>query len=463
MKNLTLISMAVVSLRLSAQAPASVNYQAAARNSNGQVIANQVIGLQISILDGGTSGTEMYRERHFVSTNNLGLFTIQIGSGTVQSGNMSTINWSQNSKFLKVEMDPTGGSNFITMSNAQIVSVPYALYANTAGSLNAGSKITPAQISSAGASVNEVLQWNGTSWVPGTIITKQNTNSTLTGDGTVSDPLGLAKQNAKPGDVLKWNGNSWVPSAEDQVISRNGDTIFLSSGGFVVLPDLSQKYWGTAGNTGSSPDFLGTLDSRKLTMGTKGNGHMVLDTQGRLGLNTTAPSEILDVAGKTKTEQIQITQGAAAGNFLSSDANGNGTWSAVTGRLVGVYNASGFGNNTLTSTLAFIGATQSITLKAGQKVLMIVNKSLGSTASGGASNLAIYPGYQLSGGSVLGMGGAILGLQCAQNTRQLYGIQWCFNNLAAGTYTFGLAASCGSGAANWNSNDYGYITLLVFE
>ena len=47
---------------------------------------------------------------------------------------------------------------------------------------------------------------------------------------------------------------------------------------------------------------------------------------GNVGIGTTAPTEKLDVVGKTKTTNFQMTNGATNGAFLVSDAQGNASW-----------------------------------------------------------------------------------------------------------------------------------------
>jgi hypothetical protein len=117
-----------------AQAPHKINYQGIARNANGIELANQQIGLRVSILQGSTSGTIVYRETHTVTTNQLGLFSVQIGSGTVLNGTMNTIDWSAGPFYHQTEMDVEGGSNYSLMGASELISVPYALYAEKAGS-----------------------------------------------------------------------------------------------------------------------------------------------------------------------------------------------------------------------------------------------------------------------------------------------------------------------------------------
>lgn len=116
-----------------AQAPQLLNYQAVARNNAGQVIANTAVTVRLTIHDGSSGGNIAYQEKASVTTNAFGLFTTQIGGGTQLQGNFSTINWGSGSKYLQVELDPNGGISFTDMGTCQLVSVPYALYAEHSG------------------------------------------------------------------------------------------------------------------------------------------------------------------------------------------------------------------------------------------------------------------------------------------------------------------------------------------
>lgn len=115
--------------------PNAFNYSAVARNAAGQPIASTTIGIQITILKTSPTGVSQYSENHFVNTDAFGLFNLVIGAGAVQSGSMATIDWSNDNYFLKVGMDAAGGTNFLTMGTTQLLSVPYALYAKSAGSV----------------------------------------------------------------------------------------------------------------------------------------------------------------------------------------------------------------------------------------------------------------------------------------------------------------------------------------
>ncbi|HEV7329802.1 MAG TPA: hypothetical protein VGN63_02085 [Flavisolibacter sp.] len=118
-----------------AQAPAQINYQGVARNSLGSVLSDQVVNLRLTIRESSSEGAVVFQETRKLRTNRFGLFTVAIGSSgaTTSTGSLQTVNWaSGGTKFLQVEMDPVGGTNFINMGASQLLSVPYAMYAATA-------------------------------------------------------------------------------------------------------------------------------------------------------------------------------------------------------------------------------------------------------------------------------------------------------------------------------------------
>ena len=119
----------IAAVSLFAQAPQKFSYQAVVRNANNQLVTSQAVGVRVSILQGGVSGTVVYMETQTAVTNTNGLITLQIGGGNVLSGNFATIDWSDGPFFLKTETDPAGGTNYSIEGTQQLLSVPYALYA----------------------------------------------------------------------------------------------------------------------------------------------------------------------------------------------------------------------------------------------------------------------------------------------------------------------------------------------
>ena len=116
-----------------AQAPQAVNYQGVARDSSGNVLSSQTVSLRLSILIGSPLGAAVYVETHSKTTDGFGLFSLKIGQGTIVSGIFSSISWGSNSYYLKVEIDPSGGSVYHLVGTSQFASVPYALYAAQSG------------------------------------------------------------------------------------------------------------------------------------------------------------------------------------------------------------------------------------------------------------------------------------------------------------------------------------------
>lgn len=116
------------------QVPDAFNYQAVVRNSSGELIVNHNVSFRITILLNSETGTPVYVETHSATTNDFGLVTLKIGQGTFVSGAFAPDTWGTNLHFLKIEVDPAGGSSYTLLGTTQLLSVPYAFHAETANS-----------------------------------------------------------------------------------------------------------------------------------------------------------------------------------------------------------------------------------------------------------------------------------------------------------------------------------------
>lgn len=198
---------------VAAQAPQRMNYQGVARTNTGDPIPNQLIGLRLSILAGGPSGSSTYTETQSISTNQFGLFSTLLGSGTVVSGNLAAINWQTNSHYLRVEIDPTGGSAYTLLGQpTQLVSVPYALaaqHAHTASNFSG----------------DIVMQGDVTGLNNGTVVNR------LRGRPLAGTP-------PMSGQVLRWDGAEWAPTADSdgQQLQLSGNNLSITGGNSVTLP-----------------------------------------------------------------------------------------------------------------------------------------------------------------------------------------------------------------------------------
>jgi hypothetical protein len=127
------LSLFFFAVRLHAQVPHAINYQGVARNTAGEILASHALQARMSIRTAAATGTIVYQEKHSVTTNQYGLFSLHIGEGTPTIGTFNAIAWSAGSYWLEVEIDDNG-TGFLAMGTSQLLSVPYALYAETSGS-----------------------------------------------------------------------------------------------------------------------------------------------------------------------------------------------------------------------------------------------------------------------------------------------------------------------------------------
>jgi hypothetical protein len=199
-KLFTILTVVIINLGVFAQAPQKMSYQCVVRNSSGVLVANQSVGIKITILQGTPTGTLVYQEIYNPNpvTNTNGLVSLEIGGGIPITGTLSAINWADGPYFIKTETDPTGGTTYSIAGTSQLLSVPYALYAGTAISnietdpiftawnKSTGINITASQVSDFASSVTNnpaVVANSG-----------KVTNATHTGDVTGAGALTIANK-----------------------------------------------------------------------------------------------------------------------------------------------------------------------------------------------------------------------------------------------------------------------------
>ena len=154
-----------------AQSPQSFQYQSVIRDVSGAALVNQPVNFQLSIITGTLPGTVEYVETHSSTTNDFGIATLAIGSGTPVTNLFSDIDWSVSPHFLKVEADL--GSGYIDMGTTQLLSVPYALYSEQAGNIPVysagnGIDVTGTTITNTAPDQNVTLTQGGATTITGT-------------------------------------------------------------------------------------------------------------------------------------------------------------------------------------------------------------------------------------------------------------------------------------------------------
>lgn len=295
------ITTVLISILSLAQAPPEgINYQAVARDTSGKAISNSInLSVKFTIWDSITGGTIVFTEIHNpVNTNRFGLFTLIIGN--VNTSGFSSIPWATGNKYLEVEVDTVGGSNYISMGRIQMMSVPYALFAKTAGNSSNNS-------------------WS---------VIGNNVSGTDFIGTTTNTPLRF-KTNNTPRMILDSTGNVGIgtinPGNKLEILTGTNAltrALYLNTG----------THEGTAFNISATTNnesmfdltvFRGGIWEPRLSVYSDGN-MSIQPSGGNLGIGTTNPGAMLEIAG-----QIKITGGTPGlGKLLTSDGAGLATWTA---------------------------------------------------------------------------------------------------------------------------------------
>jgi surface protein len=135
-KYLISLTLLLFSLSINAQAPQGFNYQATVRNASGDLIVNQNVSFSFNVIQGSQAADPTYSEDHTLLTDDLGQVSLVIGQGTPTTGVFSEIDWSIGNYYLAIELDT--GNGFDPMGTSQLLSVPYAMYSDSSGSLPEG-------------------------------------------------------------------------------------------------------------------------------------------------------------------------------------------------------------------------------------------------------------------------------------------------------------------------------------
>jgi hypothetical protein len=203
------IIISVMTLLASAQAPTKFRYQAVARDVNNQPYANTTLRVKFSILEGSANGLVRYSEETSVTTSELGVFDAVIGGGTVLSGSMNQIRWESYEQYIKVEINKSvTGGNYIVMGTSQLLSVPYAMFANTSGSGGDDSQ----QLSLSG---NQLSISNGNS---------------------VNLPENIQYLNVSGNELSITDGNTITLPENPQFLNINANELSITNGNSVTLP-----------------------------------------------------------------------------------------------------------------------------------------------------------------------------------------------------------------------------------
>ena len=240
MRNIfTIVVALLITGNLWAQAPNKLSYQALVRDGSNELVTDQPVGMQISILKGSIWGSAVYVETQTPTSNSNGLVSLEIGAGTLVLGSFTSINWSAGPYFIKTETDPTGGTNYTITGTSQLMSVPYALHANTADSIIGGTSFTEVD----GSVTNEIQDLQ----LVGNLLSLNNNGAATTIDlspyldntNTQLDSTDITNLGFVAGGITTEVDGSVTNEIQQLSVSSSGDTLYLQNGGFVIIPGIS--------------------------------------------------------------------------------------------------------------------------------------------------------------------------------------------------------------------------------
>ncbi|MFN6074439.1 MAG: hypothetical protein ACK476_12325, partial [Fluviicola sp.] len=350
------VSAFIFSLKLMAQAPEKMSYQAVVRNSSNGLVISAPVGMRISILQGSAAGASVYTETQTVNSNANGLVSLEIGSGTVVSGNFSTIDWSADTYFIQTETDPTGGTSYTVTGTSQLMSVPYALYAKTSGSSTPGPQ---GPIGPQGPAGND-----GVDGIDG-----------ATGP---QGPAGLLQNGTAVGQTAYWNGTAWVVNTN---IFNNGGNIGI---GTTTPTTAKVVIGGTSGATGLDLSTADQYANMRVLRNPSGDNDMYIGLgsgatgadvklygnnvermtiNSGVGIGTTTPTQPLDVVGNVRFSGALMPNNTAGttGQVLTSAGAGVApTWTTPAASS-NIYSTDGTlaGNRVVTQGANTLGFTAS--------------------------------------------------------------------------------------------------------
>lgn len=360
---LTILTGMLLTGQVIAQSPEKINYQSVVRNSSGAVLANQNVGIRFQIIQSSEFGAAVYVETHTGTTNAFGLINLKIGEGNVLLGSFPGIDWDNGPYFLKIEIDPSGGTSYITtISTTQLLSVPYALHAKTVTtetdplfSSSPASNITGTNISN----WNNAFGWGDhaglykpDSWEPSwTDITAKPTEFTpsehvhgnITNEGKIGTTAGSiittgadgtlqATAGTAAGQMLYWNGSAWIfipAGKEGQILSFiNGLPVWANILEARILGP-SDVYNSTTGKIWMDRN-LGATQVANSSTDANSYGHLYQWGRGTDGHESRTSSTTSTLSSSNTPGHSNFILAPDSPNDWRSPQNGN-LWQGVTG------------------------------------------------------------------------------------------------------------------------------------
>jgi hypothetical protein len=321
MKKIFLVTILFWTFFTFAQVPQGISYQAIALNGSGAPVVSGNVRVKLSILDTSASGIVLYSETQLKTTNAQGLFNLVIGQGTVVSGTFASINWGTNSKFLKVEMDTTGGTTYVTVGTTQLLSVPYAMHAGSVASIAGNTGINDDIVLNQSSNFGFIDSSDNKAYVYNSILSTWsfhtfNANASPTLAETKGSFAFIDSSDNKVyvcnGKTGLWTFQTFNPNAAPDLIASNGNFIFTDSS--------DNKVYSYNGKTG-------TWTSQAFNANASPN---LTQTNGNFAFVDSSDNKVYAFNGRTGTWSSQAFNANASpiltasnGNFAFIDSSDN--------------------------------------------------------------------------------------------------------------------------------------------
>lgn len=301
------------------QSPGKINFQSILRNTTGEIVSNKAVSIRMSIIRGTINGTSVYVETHTKTTDVSGLISIKLGSGTVINGIFGDIEWGSASHFIQLEVDFDGGSNYVVIGTQELISVPYALYANKTDTsvLNLANRFlakvsvgdTSNMLTNYRTELTQKLNASDTATMLSTYLQYTDTLNMLANYLTAlnqklnkSDTASLSNRisskvdttdfprGTATGNILFFNGTSWVNLAP----GSPGQSLIISSNG---IPTWGCIITNTAGSSSSSPSLLENNALTNITISTTGATGIGTATGLPAGVTASWSNNVITISG----------------------------------------------------------------------------------------------------------------------------------------------------------------------
>lgn len=189
-------------------APRKFNYQAVPRTASGELLpANTQVNVQFLLSQDGAASVA-YAEEQTLTVGPNGVINAQIGGGTATNGyahQFEAIDWGRHSYFLAVAVDLNDDGIFDETEKfpaSQLLSVPYALYAEKTGSNTVAIDAKTGNGGDPEGTANYIPKFTGTSTIGNSVM--YQTTAGKVGIGTTSPSGHLHVQG---GEFVLGNGN----------------------------------------------------------------------------------------------------------------------------------------------------------------------------------------------------------------------------------------------------------------